>query len=261
MRKTTKLKITIIAITTIALGSAFTVYAANEIQSHGRFEYKSDPSSTTADVVLDSEDLNTIYTEVKDGKTALATSINTATGTNTLSTNVNSLPTFEQLSNAIDYVKQAGVDEAYHQIATSPNLDSGTYGSVTDLASLESAITQDNNNLLTEVQNNPEDYGIHELHTIKVVDDAINYYSNLGQTLTKDISIFCPNKYQDFTTSNFYAVWDRWNYETGGFGGSSSTCNFSMSYNSETGILSYRCPHYYVDGGHPEPVLDIYLIY
>ena len=76
MKKATKLKITIIAITTIALGSVFTVYASSGFLSSGRFEYKSDPSSAEADVVLDSSDLNTIYEEVSVGRGEIATAIN-----------------------------------------------------------------------------------------------------------------------------------------------------------------------------------------
>lgn len=68
MTNSKRFTITSLIILILVLGTTFSAYATNGFQSNGRFEYKSDPSSAEADVVLDSSDLNTIYEEVSVGR-------------------------------------------------------------------------------------------------------------------------------------------------------------------------------------------------
>ncbi len=76
MKKTTKRLIALVLGTSLVFCTSLFTFAGNTFQSTGRFEYKSDPSSSEADVVLDSSDLNTIYEEVSVGRGGIATAIN-----------------------------------------------------------------------------------------------------------------------------------------------------------------------------------------
>lgn len=112
MKSKTKRLIALILGASLVFGSSVFVFADTDFLSSGRFEYKTDPSATDPDVILDSRDLSTIYTEVKDGKIALATKINTLTEEDTVSADINNLPTFEELADAMDIVHQHGYNAA-----------------------------------------------------------------------------------------------------------------------------------------------------
>ncbi len=188
MNRKTKIFITIIFGFTLIIGSSALALAGTEFQSSGKFEYKFFSSSPEADVILDSEDITSIYTDVKDGKIALATKINESLGTDTLSTDLSSLPTFEELNEAVNDVKPAGIregiDSAYNQIATSPNLDDDIYGNVTDITTLETALSEKDLDFIAKVRAKPTDYGFNMPYKlIKVVDNRANGSANIKQIL------------------------------------------------------------------------------
>ena len=115
MKSKTKRLIALILGASLVFGSSAFVFADTDFLSSGRFEYKSDPSATEPDVILDSRDFSTIYSEVKDGKLTIAEKINSLTGEDTVSTDINSLPTFEELADALDTVHDKSYDEGVQQ--------------------------------------------------------------------------------------------------------------------------------------------------
>ena len=111
MKDKTKRLIALMGGVVLIFGTSAFALAGTEFQSNGRFEYKSDPNAVEPDVILDSADFNTIYTEVKDGKLAIAEKINSLTGEDTVSTDISTLPTYEQLADALDTVHDKSYSE------------------------------------------------------------------------------------------------------------------------------------------------------
>ena len=264
----------IIGLITVFGSSAVALASDTELHSKGRLEYINDSSSSEADIVLDSADLNTIYEEVENGKSSIATAINSSATTDIVSTDV-TLPTFDQLSTAIGYLKQEGieegVEEAYNQISTSNNLNSSIYGGVTNLASLESAIEQDNNELLTKIQAEPTSYGITSgYHSIKVVEDLARGNVDVKAVLEGEGEN--PYLYKYISEENFYVRVGETSVDQAEgeveVDGDGDAVACTMNYDTSTGILHFSsgyCNHYTsnVDGMKyfSWPYVDIYLIY
>ena len=241
-----KIHLALLLIFTFIIGATTMAYATSGFQSHGRFEYKSNPSSATPDVIIDSADLDTIYTEVSTGRGQIATALNN-TGYGKLSGSsytANDSFTYlkEAVENQFEIPANGGSSETFYKTAegelttnktlaadydsgedtatelslanaTSANLSAGTMAWDSN-GDLIIGTGGDNKSLLQEIKNNPTRYDIHGTPRIKLLQSINldgNHAANGGRgylTLTYTLPVAgIIDNWRDLTTDNFAIEW------------------------------------------------------